>query len=208
MSRYYSNEPHISLEDNSISKNNGGYLYGEYNYSDYMQASGAIVLTRNYKTACVYDPSQLVDFAKDIDSGGWEVKRFVPGSDSDYVKWHPATDQLVGTDFYGVKGCTILPWSEEFTSSNFDQFLFINGDKSKWIIMSRLEVIGTDGAPAWYNNANVNIVKSSVNPDSYQAKMYRRNGNIEDPLITIEDNSAEAANNGAILYAAGFYSHN
>jgi hypothetical protein len=108
------------------------------------------VLTRNYKTVCGYSASQAVDFAKDIDSGGWNARRYVPGDD--YGKWHPATDQLVGTDVYGIKGCTTQPWSEEFTSSKFDQFLFINGDKSKWMIITRLAAIGTDGSPAWYTN--------------------------------------------------------
>jgi hypothetical protein len=78
-------------------------LYSGVSHS-YYQASGAILLTRNYKTFCGYDASQTVDFAKDIDSGGWEAGRYVPGNG--YGKWHPATDQLVGTDVYGVKGCT------------------------------------------------------------------------------------------------------
>jgi hypothetical protein len=58
----------------------------------------------------------------------------------------------VGTDVYGMKGCTTQPWGEEFKSTDFDQFLFISGDKSMWMIMTRLEAIGTDAAPAWYEN--------------------------------------------------------
>jgi hypothetical protein len=68
------------------------------------------------------------------------------------------------------------------------------------MIITRLEAIGSDGAPAWYTNENVNIVKSSANSGSHQAKMYRRNGNINDPLITIEDHSDVSVTNGAALY--------
>jgi hypothetical protein len=127
------------------------------------------LLTRNYKTVCAYDASQVVNFAIEIDNGGWEARRYVPGSS--YGKWHPSSDQMVGTDIYGVKGCTTQPWSEEFKSIDFDQFLLISGDKSKWVIITRLEAIGTEAAPAWYNDEARIILKSSINSDQYSAKM-------------------------------------
>jgi hypothetical protein len=114
----WNNDPNISMEDWSISRANGGVLYYADSQTDYLQASGAFLLTRNYKTACGYDASQVVDFAIDIGSGGWEARRYVPGNG--YGKWHPATDQLVGTDVYGLKGCTTQPWSEEFKTIDFD----------------------------------------------------------------------------------------
>jgi hypothetical protein len=132
------------------------------------------LLTRNFDTICGYDASQVVDFAIDIDSGGWEARRYVPGSG--YGKWHPSTDQMVGTDIYGTKGCTTQQWSEEFKSIDFDQFLLISGDKSKWMIITRLEAIGTDAAPAWYSNEVRTVFMSSSNSNQYSAKMYRRSG--------------------------------
>jgi hypothetical protein len=106
----YLAEPWISIWDHSYSMTNGGILYGAYSVTNYLQDSGALMLTRNSLIVnCGYDASQVVDFAIDIDSGGWEARRFVPGSS--YGKWHPATDQMVGTDVYGVKGCTTQPWS-------------------------------------------------------------------------------------------------
>jgi hypothetical protein len=69
----------------------------------------------------------------------------------------------VGTDVYGTRGCTTLPWSEEFKSLDFDQFLFISGDGTKWMIMTRLEAIGTDAAPAWFSNEARTIFKSIIN---------------------------------------------
>jgi hypothetical protein len=108
----------MSIEDHSISVSNGGVLYVGNSYLSYLQASGAFLLTRNYKTFCEHTAIQVVDLAIEIDSGGWEARRYVPGGS--YGKWHPSTDQLVGTDVYGVKGCTTHPWSEEFKSIEFD----------------------------------------------------------------------------------------
>jgi hypothetical protein len=51
-----------------------------------------------------------------IDGGGWELKRFVPASNI----WHPATDQLVGSDEYGKLGNNVDPWSENFIQSDFN----------------------------------------------------------------------------------------
>jgi hypothetical protein len=65
-------------------------LYAGNSDINYLQASGAFLLTRNFDTICGFDATQVVDFANDIDSGGWEARRYVPGSG--YDKWHPATD--------------------------------------------------------------------------------------------------------------------
>jgi hypothetical protein len=81
----------------------------------------------------------------------------VPGS---FGKWHPATDRMAGTDVYGTKGCTTQPWSEEFNSDVFDQILLISGDKAKWMIMTRLEAIGTVANPTWYSNEKRVVLKS------------------------------------------------
>jgi hypothetical protein len=78
-------------------------------------------------------------------------------------KWHPATDQLVGTAVYGTEGSTVEAWSIEFMSSDFDQYLFVSNDFTKWMIMMKLEAIGTDAAPAWYNAEARTILMSSIN---------------------------------------------
>jgi hypothetical protein len=59
---------------------------------------------------------ETVKTAKLIDGGGWKLKRFVPASN----KWHPATDQLVGSDEYGILDSNIDPWSEKFIESDFN----------------------------------------------------------------------------------------
>jgi hypothetical protein len=69
---------------------------------------------------------------------------------------------MVGTDVYGLAGSSFEAWSIEYKSSDFDQFLFISGDGTKWMIMTRLQAIGTDAAPAWYSNEDRIIFKSSI----------------------------------------------
>jgi hypothetical protein len=105
----YLEDPWISMESYKISITNNGVLYGGNSASSNLQASGALMLTRNYITVCTYSASQVEDFVIDIDGGVWEAKRYVPGNV--YGKWHPATDLLVGSDYYGTRGCTTQPWS-------------------------------------------------------------------------------------------------
>jgi hypothetical protein len=112
-----------------------------------------------------------------MDGGGWTQRRFVPGNN----KWHPSVDQLVGTDVYGPAGSLYEAWSIEYKSSDFDQFLFINGDGTKWMIMARVDVIGTEETPAWYDNEARTVFKSSINGNTYSAKMYRRDEVDRDP---------------------------
>jgi hypothetical protein len=114
--------------------------------------------------------SDAFNIATQLDGGGWTVRRFVPGNG----KWHPATDYLVGTDVYGTAGSSTEAWSLEYKSSDFDQFLFMSGDGTKWMIMTRVDVIGTDETPAWYANVARTVFKSSINSISYSARMYRR----------------------------------
>jgi hypothetical protein len=131
--------------------------------------------------------------AKSLDGGGWIVRRFVPGNG----KWHPSVDQLVGTDVYGTEGSTVEAWSIEFKSSTFEQFLFVSGDFTKWMIMTRLEAIGTDATPALYSNDARTIYKSSIiKEESFKAKMYR---NSVEVCISMEDCEISSDNDG-ILY--------
>ena len=132
------------------------------------------------RNKAIYDSIQV---AMNMDGGGWTLRRLVPGNG----KWHPATDLLVGTDVYGTAGSTMEAWSLEYKSSDFDQFLFISGDSSMWMIMTRLEAIGTNAAPAWYDNETRTIVKSSKQDGSYSVQMWRRSGVATDPMISLQD---------------------
>ena len=51
---------------------------------------------------------RIFEDAETIDGGGWTHVRHVPAG----FNWHPATDQLQGTDVYGNKYEPNEPWSE------------------------------------------------------------------------------------------------
>ena len=72
----------------------------------------------------------------DINNGGWTLVRHAPGG---FTKWHPATDNLAGTDEYGDPSTGPMsrsPWSIPFETAvnGYDELLFASGDCSKWLI--------------------------------------------------------------------------
>ena len=84
-----------------------------------------------------------------INNGGWTLVRHAPGG---FTKWHPATDNLAGTDEYGDPSTgpmSRLAWSIPFETAvmGYDEFLFTTGDCSKWLITKKTEVEGNfDGS--------------------------------------------------------------
>ena len=75
--------------------------------------------------------------------------RHAPGG---YSTWHPATDNLMGTDVYGDSSTGPMSrsaWSIPFEGAveEYDEFLFSSGDCSSWLIAKKEEVIGShDGS--------------------------------------------------------------
>jgi len=117
--------------------------------------------------------------------------------------WHPATDQLMGTDVYGtyVNDPTAdTTFSIAYDINDVSEFLFTTGDYKKWLIASKETVVGT-----FYENAPRLITKSSVSQTPYVARWYRRWGAIEDPLISLSDHH-NAIGSGDILYGGAGYS--
>lgn len=100
--------------------------------------------------------------------------------DSD-IRWHPATDQLVGTDVYGTADEPTNDWSIAFDTMSYDQYLFTTSDCEKWLVSEKEQVLG------WYSNEDREIVKSSISEEPYTAKWYRRTGSAEDPWISLND---------------------
>lgn len=126
-----------------------------------------------------------------ISGGGWQLVRHVPPQG----KWFRARDQLRGTEVYGTP-CGPLcdtEFSVKFDNKKFDQFLFISGDQKKWLIADKDQVMG------YYSNADRNIYKSSIAPKGGKAKWYRRQGNAEDPWISLTDHH-DAKNGDNIIY--------
>ena len=127
----------------------------------------------------------------DIDGGGWQLVRRVRGGST----WHPSTDNLAGTDSYGVyngDATADATFSISF-GSDFDDFLFTTGDGVKWLIATRDAVIGAN-----YANSLRSILKSSINSNPYSARWYNRAGASEDPWISLLDHTASTGTENVI----------
>ena len=133
----------------------------------------------------------------DIDGGGWQLVRHVPAG----TVWHKATDQLTGTDSYGTPcGPTCRhEWSVRFLNIRFNQFLIITGDRKKWLIANKDQLIGS-----YYSNQPRLVNKSSKNSSSYYSKWYRRKGHVEDPWVSLGDYE-QSVGTGEVLYGEGHY---
>tara|TARA_B100001250_G_scaffold31613_1_gene25881 strand:+ start:390 stop:2441 length:2052 start_codon:yes stop_codon:yes gene_type:complete len=99
---------------------------------------------------------------------GWELIKSIPG---DSNKWFPGNDNL-----QGYPG---------------DEFLFTTGDYSKWLIADHDQVSGD-----YYDLANREIKRSSVNPSPYTAEWLFDDGSnfgFQTPQLYIGDGSSNPA---------------
>ena len=117
------------------------------------------------------------------------------------TSWHPATDQLSGSESYGTEcaetaSCT---FSKRFDTYSFTQFKFSTGDGTKWLIATKDAVTG-----GYYSNAQRPIIASSASSSPSQARWYRRAGNSEDPWVSINDHGAAIAQGNIVYGEAGF----
>jgi len=126
---------------------------------------------------------------------GWSHVRHVP---SGYT-WHPATDQLMGTDVYGDPNNMNEAWSVKFDQNDFNQFLFSTGDCSKWLITGKGDVLGD-----FYSDQDRQVKRSSTSSTPYTAKWYRRKGAREDPWISLTDH-AGAISQDELLYGGNSF---
>lgn len=120
----------------------------------------------------------------DIFGGGWNLVRCVS---SQQGSWHPATDNLRGTDSYGViqnEHTTDTTFTKTWDTSNTSYFLFAYTDFSMYLV-TKTETLFEYGAPT---NSEILISSSSSIP--YTAQWYIRDGNPEDPWCSVFDHSA------------------
>ena len=118
---------------------------------------------------------------------GWKLVRHVPASAK---AWHPATDQLRGTDVYGDPSNPNTAWSITFNKTSFNQFLFATGDGEKWLITTKEQVTGS-----FYENEDRQILKSSKQNSPYTVKWYRRKDKLEDPWVSLSDHAGAIGSN-------------
>jgi len=159
----------------------------ENTYDAYQDAVETVLLMRN-------DPHQgngIYQFDSLGDSQ-WKLVRRVKAGNT----WHPAKDQMTGTESYGTYNndhVSDSTFSMKFDSMPCKSFLFATGDMKKWLITPKASVMG------WYANGERTILKSSDNPHQYKARWYRRQGAKEDPWISIIDHGP-AIGAGKLVY--------
>merc|ERR1712217_816080 len=97
--------------------------------------------------------------------------------------WHPATDNLDGTDSYGVYTTDYLSdstFSRTWSTTECDQFLFATGDWTLWLIATNDAVRGEH-----YADEDREILMSSEQSNPYTAKWYNRVNYGGDPIIQL-----------------------
>ena len=112
--------------------------------------------------------------------------------------WHPAKDQLKGTEVYGDPSNDGVAWSIKFDHIKNFKFKFATGDKQLWLIADSSQVFG------YYADAKKTILSSSTSAEPYEARWYRRKNNIEDPWISLQDHEYCIINN-CFLYGENKY---
>ena len=95
-------------------------------------------------------PSSVVGEVGGAGPGAWRHVRHVPAGPT----WHPATDQLRGTDQYGDSGVSGQAWSLAWADQDFDQLLLGTANLQNFVIVERAELTGLDG-----NKAHSSIIR-------------------------------------------------
>ena len=94
-------------------------------------------------------------------------------------------------------------FSIAFNVEEVQDFLFITGDRLKWLVASVDAVLGerdvNSGNFQGYANENREIKMSSTSSAPYQALWYNRESDMEDPWISLSDHSL-AIDEGNIIY--------
>ena len=100
------------------------------------------------------------------------------------MTWHPAIDQLRGTEVYGDPNVDSVAWSVKFDDIPFNQLMFANEDYTKWVVAEKNVILDT----SWYGNVQRTWLRSGLNPDSPALSLgdqYFRELNNEDPLVAM-----------------------
>ena len=121
--------------------------------------------------------STVVSSPDEVDGGGWTLVRCVSSSEG---SWHPATDNLYGTEAYGTASSDYTSdgtWSVTWDASSMSEYLFAYTDLSMWLRCASATVFEY-GAPT-----SSEVLESSASLDAYTAEWYIREGNPEDPWV-------------------------
>eukprot|EP01083_Nonionella_stella_P302333 1041932_1 len=129
------------------------------------------------------------------DDQGWTLVRAIGPT---HLVWYPNADHVQGTDVAADNGADIYnigTFSD--VVAGFNQYLFITGDCSTWLIASKDAVNG--GFYGDPNPENRTICASSESTAPYQALWFNRQWGDADPWISTIDHS-DAIAQGKIVY--------
>jgi len=146
--------------------------------------------------------------ARQSDYADWVKVRHVPAS---YGAWHPATDNLNGSEAYGDKTDDSQPWSIRFDSIDFDEFRFATVNQSHWVDYGKSHVVGS----TYGCGTSRNILRSSTNANGYSttSTCNRSNSSGRDPLIAAKQESGCSSGSPCFLYhennnsGSGYWDH-
>ena len=80
---------------------------------------------------------------------------------------------LRGDETYGDPEDDSQQWSVAWNTEDYQEFLFTSVDLEYWMIVSKEELIGSDGSK-WYSNEPITITASSESDTPYQGKDYNK----------------------------------
>eukprot|EP01083_Nonionella_stella_P062460 162371_1 len=130
------------------------------------------------------------------DTVDWALVRAIGPSKG---SWFANKDALQGTDAFldnSIDQYNI--GSFEAAVSGFNQFLFVTGDCSSWLITSK-DAIGGPFNNQYYSDTPRTVCSSSKHPNEVSTPKWYNRGNVEDPWISTTDHSP-AISAGDILY--------
>jgi len=130
-----------------------------------------------------FDPSSVSSPA-DVLDGGWILVRCVSSSDG---CWHPATDNLRGSDEYGSYADyrNDTTFSVQWETSDVKMFLFALTDFSYWLVTKKAQIFEF-GSPT-----SSTVLVSSASDEAYEAEWYIRDHSLEDPWVSVFDHDAD-----------------
>eukprot|EP01043_Picozoa_sp_COSAG02_P027199 COSAG02_NODE_1593_length_11778_cov_25.088792_6_plen_871_part_00 len=152
---------------------------------------------------CDFNVAPRVNLATTTFQGDtWTLVRRVKQGDT----WHPATDELLGTDEYGIYGDATsdstfsIPFGDNGRSDlHWDKIMFASGDMSMWVILDKAEMDRCTDGHNKQGQWHPTIAAASGHAAPYSVLQYCRRGNEEDPWISVEEHPSQ------VVYGEGSF---
>ena len=123
-----------------------------------------------------------------LDQDWYLVRRAAGSSDTDgEACWHPANDQLAGTERYGTNDANPLgdqTFSVPFQNFAYDKLMMASGDMSMYVVLDK-DVMDECTSGAVDGQWHPVISQSSASDSQTTVLQYCRSGATEDPWISV-----------------------